>query len=117
MSPKHMIMDYGRVWISTHVGVCMPVRLCVQLCVHTRATCLSPCMIAFKRAFAALRDEQSISAGDEHEGVCILRSYCPHAHPQPHSASILLTCVFPNSEIYACSPRKPANITADCLPS
>lgn len=35
MSPKHMIMDYGRVWISAHVGVCMPVRLCVQLCVHT----------------------------------------------------------------------------------
>lgn len=27
--------DYGRVWISAHVSVCMPVRLCVQLCVHT----------------------------------------------------------------------------------
>ena len=35
MSPKHKIMDYGRVWISAHVGVCMPARLCVVLRVHT----------------------------------------------------------------------------------
>lgn len=33
------------------------------------------------------------SGGAEREGVCILKSFCPHAHPQLHSASFLLTCV------------------------
>lgn len=32
---EHMIMDYGRLWISAHVSVCMPARLYVQPCVHT----------------------------------------------------------------------------------
>lgn len=30
MSLKHMIMDYGRVWISAHVGVCS--CACTHMC-------------------------------------------------------------------------------------
>lgn len=58
MSPEQMIMAYGPVWISAHVGMCTLLNLCVQPCMNTHVPCMPPCMIAFKRAFAALREEQ-----------------------------------------------------------
>lgn len=112
--------DYGLWWVW--ISVCGCVYGCESVCaalhVHTCAPCMPPCMIAFKHAFAAFSEERSTTFGVwACEGVCILRSYCPHAHPQLHSTSLLLTCVFPNSEISACSRRKSANNTTDCLPS
>lgn len=69
MSPQHMILDYGRAWISAHVGVCMPMRLCAAVHAHTCALCMPLCMIAFKHAFAAQREERSTPEGIE--CVCV----------------------------------------------
>lgn len=107
-----IMADCGLVYMWACASACAAVRA------HTCGPRMPPCMIAFKHAFAFPREERSIPVGGwACEGVCILRSYCPHAHPQLHSASLLLTCAFPNSEISACSRTKSASITTDCLPS
>lgn len=41
MSPKHMFMDYGLLWINALAGACMPVQLCVHAHVqHALPACL-----------------------------------------------------------------------------
>lgn len=53
---EHMITDYGRLWISVHVGARACMRASASVCAAVRAhTCgprMSPCMTAFKHAFA-----------------------------------------------------------------
>lgn len=118
MSPEHMIMDYDRLWIGVHVGVYM--HGCVCVCAAVRAhTCAMHASVhdCFK-AFAA-SERGAGSGGDEYVRVC---ASSDHIALTPILSSILppffsLTCIFPNSEISACSPRKPANITTDCLAS
>lgn len=61
MSPKHMIMDYGLLWINALVGVCMPVQLCVHA--HVQHACLRAWWLSRVHADACERE-------DEQEGVC-----------------------------------------------
>lgn len=79
-----------------HMWMCTSLcaYVCSHVCTHTCVPCMPPCMIAFKHTFAAMWVERSTLVGGwACEGVCILKSFCPHAHPQLHSASFLLTCV------------------------
>lgn len=69
MSPKHTIVDYGRVWIRAHVACCMHAcegaraRACAAVRAHTCATCLP--------ALHALLLSLLLRRRDEREGVCI----------------------------------------------
>lgn len=87
----------------------------VQPCMHTHVRNACLCALLLSMHVLLLREERGLPVGDEHERVC---ADCIVLTPilSLHSASLLLTCVFPNSEITACSPRKPANITADVSP-
>lgn len=61
MSPKHKFMDYGLVWISVHVCVCMPVQLCVHA--HVQHAC-------FRAQWLSSVHTDACEKGDEDEGVC-----------------------------------------------
>lgn len=55
------IMDYGLVWISVHVGVCMPVQLCVHA--HVQYACLRARWLSSVHTVACEKEV-------EDEGVC-----------------------------------------------
>lgn len=68
MSPEHMIVDYECGLVYMRMGVCTPVPLCICVCaaVHAHTCARHACMVSFKHAFAALRENRGIPVGDEH---------------------------------------------------
>lgn len=53
-----------------YMWVCACKCECAAVRAHTCAPCMPPCMVAFKHAFAALREERGIPVGDERVRVC-----------------------------------------------
>lgn len=105
-----------------HMWMCTSLcaYVCSHVCTHTRVPCMPLCMIAFKHTFAAMWVERSTLVGGLSVWGCVHPQIILPSRPSSATFRLLssnLCSLFPNSEISARSPRKPANITTDCLHS